>query len=289
MIVIVPTANLSCPDSSDCQDSTFSIHPFSSAYPGQGRGGRSLSQLSEGERRGPAWTGRQSVTGVSHRQPFTLTFKPVGNLEFPMNLKPLTGVFVGGRRRTRGEPTPPCCRAATPPCLRFHSQKLFQVFIESSLCFQLVGIHQCSKRIWCFLQRSTAKTNLKFGDQSSVRFTENQQRNKQNDKQDFYVFLQQWTYSDDLSVFVWNGCADSLEAVNLNLPRVSSSVSVSRQSADGNSSAARMVPFSCLRPCVSCLLYMTRCVDFETRTSDFGVHICLTVGKGVGFFGSFAN
>lgn len=179
--------------------------------------------------------------------------------------------------------------AAVPPCLRFHSQKLFQVFIESSLCFQLVGIHQCSKRIWCFLQRSTAKTNLKFGNQSSVRFTENQQRNKQNDKQDFYVFLQQWTYSDDLSVFVWKGCADSLEAVNLNLPRVSSSVSVSGQSADGNSSAARMVPFSCLRPCVSCLLYMTRCVDFETRTSDFGVHICLTVGKGVGFFGSFAN
>lgn len=147
MIVIVPTANLSCPDSSDCQDSTFSIQPFSSAYPGQGRGGRSLSQLSEGERQGPAWTGRQSVTGVSHRQPFTLTFKPVGNLEFPMNLRPLTGVFVGGRRRTRGEPTPPCCRAAVPPCLRFHSQKLFQVFIESSLCFQLVGIHQCSKRI----------------------------------------------------------------------------------------------------------------------------------------------
>lgn len=77
--------------------------------------------------------------------------------------------------------------------------------------------------------------------------------------------------------------------VNLNVPRVSSSVSVSGQSADGNSSAARMVPFSCLRPCVSCLLYMTRCVDFEIGTSDFGVHICLTVGKGVGFFGSFAN
>lgn len=30
---------------------------------------------------------------------------------------------------------------------------------------------------------------------------------------------------------------------------------------------------------------MTRCVDFETGASDFGVRI-LTVGKGVGFSGS---
>lgn len=134
MIVIVPTANLSCPDSSDCQDSTFSIHPFSSAYPGQGRGGRSLSQLSEGERRGPAWTGRQSVTGVSHRQPFTLTFKPVGNLEFPMNLKPLTGVFVGGRRRTRGEPTPPCCRV-----LDFIHRNYFRSLLKALCVFNLLA------------------------------------------------------------------------------------------------------------------------------------------------------
>lgn len=31
---------------------------------------------------------------------------------------------------------------------------------------------------------------------------------------------------------------------------------------------------------------MTRCVDFEIGASDFGVRVGLTVGKGVGYFGS---
>lgn len=35
------------------------IHPL------QGRGGLSLSQLSEGRRRGAPWTGRQAVAGLT--------------------------------------------------------------------------------------------------------------------------------------------------------------------------------------------------------------------------------
>ncbi len=92
----------------------------------------SRSQLVLGERRGTPWTGRQS-----DRQPLTLTFTPMGNLESPCLW------IVGGSRSTRREstqargehaistqkgpsrpvgsnPEPSCCEApvlaTAPPC-----------------------------------------------------------------------------------------------------------------------------------------------------------------------------
>ena len=68
-----------------------SIHPlFVTAYPIQGRGGGGLEPIPAdiGRRRGTPWTGRQTITGLTHRdrQPFTLTFTPTGNLESTINL-----------------------------------------------------------------------------------------------------------------------------------------------------------------------------------------------------------
>lgn len=42
--------------------------------------------------RGTPWTGLQSVAWLTQgdRQPFTFTFTPIGNLESPINLHPLT-------------------------------------------------------------------------------------------------------------------------------------------------------------------------------------------------------
>jgi len=52
------------------------------------RGGWSLSQLTLGERQGIPWTGHQAITGLTRRdrQPFTLTFSRMDNLESPINL-----------------------------------------------------------------------------------------------------------------------------------------------------------------------------------------------------------
>ena len=46
----------------------------------------SLSQLSLWETQGTPWTGRQTISGLTHKQPFTLTFTPTGNLESIINL-----------------------------------------------------------------------------------------------------------------------------------------------------------------------------------------------------------
>lgn len=71
-------------------------------------GGWRISQLSQGERRGTHWIGRQSVVGLTQRdrQPL-LTLTPMGNLDSPVNLTPLTaGLWtVGGSRSTLREPT----------------------------------------------------------------------------------------------------------------------------------------------------------------------------------------
>ena len=68
-----------------------SIHPLCvTAYPIHGRGGGW----------GTPWTGRQTITGRTHRdrQPFMLTFTPMGNLESTINL------HVFGLWEEAGEP-----------------------------------------------------------------------------------------------------------------------------------------------------------------------------------------
>ena len=59
----------------------ISIHPlYVTVYPVQGRGGAGADP-SIRRRRGPPWTDRLSITGLTHtdRQPFTFT--PTGNLD----------------------------------------------------------------------------------------------------------------------------------------------------------------------------------------------------------------
>ena len=79
------------------------IHPsiFLPLHPSVGsRVGWSLSQQSSGERRGPPWIGRQSITGPHRdkrdKQPFTLTLTPKDNLESSINL---TRMFLDGGRK----------------------------------------------------------------------------------------------------------------------------------------------------------------------------------------------
>uniref|UniRef100_A0A3P9DAV5 Tripartite motif containing 39 n=1 Tax=Maylandia zebra TaxID=106582 RepID=A0A3P9DAV5_9CICH len=64
------------------------------------QGGFSLSQLSFCNRQGTPWTGRQSIAGLTQRdkQPFTLT--PMGNLELPIKLTPLTPCLWTVREQT---------------------------------------------------------------------------------------------------------------------------------------------------------------------------------------------
>lgn len=61
-------------------------------------GGCSRSRVTLGERRGAPWTDRQSITGLTHggKQPFTLTFTPMGNFESPINLTCMS--LVCGRK-----------------------------------------------------------------------------------------------------------------------------------------------------------------------------------------------
>ncbi|XP_060775549.1 sodium- and chloride-dependent GABA transporter 2-like isoform X5 [Neoarius graeffei] len=73
-------------------------------YPSTGpQASWSLSQLTTGERRGTPWTSRQVITGLTHRQPFTLTFTPTVNLESPVNLTCMS-LDCGGNRSTRRRP-----------------------------------------------------------------------------------------------------------------------------------------------------------------------------------------
>jgi len=81
-----------------------------------------LRQLTSGERQGTPWTGRQTIAGLTHRdkQPFTLTFTPLDNLELSINLVPNLYVFglweeAGENPRWHGETMQtPHRRAPTP-------------------------------------------------------------------------------------------------------------------------------------------------------------------------------
>ena len=60
------------------------IHLFSKAFVLYRAGGLESSQHALGNSRGTPWTGRQSITGLTHRQ--TTTFTPAGSLVFAVHL-----------------------------------------------------------------------------------------------------------------------------------------------------------------------------------------------------------
>ena len=77
----------------------FSIHPFLYCLFSIGSwGSLSQSQVTLGERQGIPWTGRQSVIDLTHGEtlPLTLTFTPMGNSEWPINL--ICMILVCGRK-----------------------------------------------------------------------------------------------------------------------------------------------------------------------------------------------
>ena len=64
------------------------IYPLSTAYPV--RGGRAAGAYPSifGRKRGTPWTSCHFIAGLTYKdkQPSTLTFTPMGNLESPINL-----------------------------------------------------------------------------------------------------------------------------------------------------------------------------------------------------------